>query len=390
MQYIDLGHYSTKKNTVNKKKKFIKIFLIVVLVALIGYGSYILYWPISALIGQILKQPSSVLSFIKNPGGSLEQTDGRTNFLLLGIDKRSNISYVYKGPNGEVRRNGFLSDTIIILSVNRNTNDVAMISIPRDTWVEIPGWDGFPQSSGKINSAYSIGNSQNYPGGGLALAKKVVSETLDISIHYATRIDFEGFEKAINTLGGIDIIIERTFDDYNYPIEGKESAFCSDGTIKCRYQHVHFDKGPTHMDGTAALKFVRSRQGTNGEGNDFARAARQQKVLIAAREKSLQLSNLLDPFKIKDLFQDFGETIETDIDLEAVPAVFQLGKEINVNSIRTVVLDNSKKGLLYNPPSNDYGGAYVLTPRGGWEAIRSYIKEFLAAGNEATNSETAN
>ena len=378
MKYMDMGvpSYINKKKT--KRRKIIKFSLATVLVGVLIYSGYLFYWPISQLIGEIINHPGIVLSLIRNPNSELESSNGRTNILLLGIDKRSGSPYSYKDSNGVVRKNGFLTDTIMVLSVGKETRDAVMISIPRDIWVEIPSWYSIPATSGKINSVYSLGNTQDYPGGGLALIKEVASSKLGVQIHYALRIDFEGFENIINTLGGIEVDVDKDFDDYNYPISGKEDAICDDGIISCRYQHLSFKKGVQFMDGEKALQYVRSRAGTNGEGSDFARVVRQQKIIVAVKTKSLSLGNLLSPAKISSLFKEFGESVETDFNLTSYPAAFNLLKEIDTGSTKKLVLDSTDNGMLYTPNPSLYGGAFVLLPRGdNWDKIQSKIDNLL-------------
>jgi anionic cell wall polymer biosynthesis LytR-Cps2A-Psr (LCP) family protein len=124
------------------------------------------------------------------------------------------------------------------------------------------------------------------------------------------------------------------------------------------------------------LKYARSRSGTNGEGNDFARARRQQKVIQATLKKALSIKNLLDPVKINRFFRDFGETVETDFDIASVPALVRLAKEVDYNTVKTFVLDTSS-GLMHTPSPNLYGGAYVIVPKNGWDEVKAKIKQFL-------------
>jgi len=119
------------------------------------------------------------------------------------------------------------------------------------------------------------------------LSKQIVSEVTGQPVNYALVIDFSGFQDIINTLGGIDVTVDRSFTDTKYPIAGKENDTCgADPTLACRYLTIHFEKGPTHMIGATALEFVRSREGDNGENTDFARSARQQKVIAAVGKKN--------------------------------------------------------------------------------------------------------
>lgn len=385
MKYVDMGVSPYRDEKKEKKKKIVKFSIAAFLLGIVLYGGYLFYWPISQLINELINHPGIVFSLIKDPLGNLESTNGRTNVLLLGIDKRETTPFSYNDSEGVTHKNGFLTDTIMVMSVGKETKDAAMISIPRDTWVEIPGWDDFPVSFGKINSVYSVGNTQDYPGGGLELAKKVVSKNLGIPIHYSTRIDFEGFRSTIDTLEGIDVKVANAFDDYSYPVEGKETALCSDGSFSCRYKHVHFDAGLQNMDGEKALQYVRSRKGTNGEGNDFARASRQQNVLVAVRKKALSLSNILEPTKVNNLFRNFGESVETDFSLNLFPSALQLFKELNTSNIDKLVLDNTNDGFLYSPNPSQYGGAYVLLPKGeSWQKIQDKVNSLLFPPQEST------
>lgn len=382
MKYIDIGVPSYKDEKKEKRKKAVKFTIAALLMGIVLYGGYLFYWPISQLIKEIINHPGIVFSLIKD----LDSTDGRTNILLLGIDKREGTPFSYKDQDGVEHKNGFLTDTLIVVSAGKETKDVVMISIPRDTWIDIPGWGDYPDSAGKINSVYSVGNIQDYPGGGLELAKKVVSKSLGIPIHYATRIDFEGFRSTIDTLEGVEIEVDKTFDDYSYPVAGKENAVCSDGSFSCRYKWVHFEAGLQKMDGETALTYIRSRKGTNGEGNDFARSARQQKVLVAVRKKALSFSNLLEPNKVNSLFKDFGESVETDFEVNLYPAALKLLKGVDTSTIKKLVLDNTKDGYLYSPNPAQYGGAYVLLPKGeNWENVQEKIYSFLFPPKE--NSE---
>ncbi len=384
MQYVDLGRLS-RPNRSLKKKKFFKFAILITLFSFVIYTGYILYWPAVTILQQIVKQPKSVLSLIQNPSGKLKETDGRTNILLIGIDKRSNVPYSYKVGNGTVHKNGFLTDTIIVASLDKETKKVSMVSIPRDLYVKVPTFGKVKEYYTKINALYSIGNKNDYSTGGIGLLSKKVEEIVGLPIHYGVRIDFEGFRKSIDTLGGVDIVVDKSFDDYSFPREGKEDASCSDGTFNCQVEHIHFEQGKTHMNGTLALKFVRSRKGTNGEGSDFARAARQQKVLFAAKEKALDVGNLADPVKLNNLFKDFGQSIETDLDVSALVALYNFSKEVSSSDIGNLVLDNSADNYLYTPSQGQYEG-YVLLPKGGsWSKIHNAVKELLS-NNSAENS----
>ncbi|HEX8931860.1 MAG TPA: LCP family protein [Patescibacteria group bacterium] len=316
-----------------------------------------------------------------NKGIKLKQTpEHRINVLLLGVGGGT-----HEGPD--------LTDTIIFASIDPQSKNTTLVSVPRDIWI--------PEFGDKINAAYTIGEAKQ-KGGGLPYAKATVSKVIGQQIDYAVKIDFSGFTKAVDLMGGLDINVDNTFDDYAYPIEGKETDTCghtdqeivdltaqiasasaSDlDAFPCRYEHLHFDKGPTHMDGVTALKYVRSRHAEGIEGSDFARSKRQEKVISAFKEKLFSAGTLLNPVKISNLVGVLQGSIETDIktdeydDFVRLAQAMQHGKIISL-SIDTGNTPDQPYGLLVNPPiSSEYNNAWVIVPRVGKEdysEIQKYI-----------------
>ena len=410
MDYIDLGlidqtdktKTSHKKATSKKKSKKInaekkkdllnssedlskskssshvkKIFLSSFVVALFLFGIYSFLPQIKNIWNSVSKGPALVMSFIKNEGStqSLKQDNNVTNVLLLGIDKRSQVPYSYTDNLGQEIKNGFLADTIIVASYDHQDHSVTMLSLPRDLWVEIPAFNDLYKQSTKINATYSIGDMYGHEEGGLALTKEVVSNILNVPIHYSVRVDFEGFVKAIDILGGLDIEVENTFDDWRYPREGYENA-----PMDQRFIHLHFEEGLQHMDGETALRFARSRQGTNSEGSDFARAKRQQKVLVSTKEKLTNMDILSSLSSVSEMITLFGETIESNIETEEILLFYKLSKEIDLETVTTHVLNNgsSESSLLYHPPEEQFGGGWVLLPQGGnWDLVQEFVQEIF-------------
>ena len=305
--------------------------------------------------------PVSVFSQIINPQ-NLDQTDGRTNILALGVDRRSNRGLV----------GGVLTDTIMIASLDAKKKDVAIVSLPRDLWVKMDDCQSQPQ--GKINSAYACG--------GVDLAQKMVEEVLGIPIHYFVIVDFESFEEAIDILGGIEVEVEKAFDDYTYPIFGKELDECGgDPEYNCRYEHLHFDAGLQYMDGETALAFARSRHAEGSEGSDFARIKRQQKIALAAKDKALSLQTLTNPGKLQELYDLFSDSLETDIGFKEVERAFQLSRNFDNAQIKSYLISGAwddENALLYTPEATLYGGAYVLVPKAGnYSEIHYFVQKLL-------------
>lgn len=337
-----------------------------------------------ALIHALFSGSTEVVKTIFPGLIGLKSTDNKINVLLLGLA-------------GGRHDGADLTDTIMVASYNLKENRLYLISIPRDLWV--------PTHRSKVNAIYKSG---------LNLSKTIMGNIVGLPINYAVRLDFNGFIRAVDTLGGIDIYIDKSFDDYLYPIAGKENDLCgnqyqdkvlltSDGQIatdsaepekgyvyfKCRYERLHFETGLAHMNGTTALKFVRSRYGTNGEGSDFARAKRQQKVIEAAKEKVLSLDTLANPAKLSELISTLAQSIDTDIKVSDILEFYKLSRDIK--KTETVVLDDK---LLYNPPSDQYGGAYVLVSQDDdFSTIQRYIMQIMSQevkGEASASARTSN
>jgi LCP family protein required for cell wall assembly len=208
--------------------------------------------------------------------------------------------------------------------------------------------------------------------------KDVVSDVLGIPVHYNITINFEVFKKIIDTLGGIEVNIENSFTDNEYPIEGKENA-----PLNERYETVTFKKGVEKMDGERALKYSRSRHGDGVEGTDFARSKRQQQIILAIKDKLMSANTIIDLPKLKELYTVYETEVESNISSEDLVSFFSLYKKIDLQSLKRVVLDDRSSleegGLLIAPENRDeYGGAYVLIPRSGdYSQIQAYVKKYL-------------
>ncbi len=296
---------------------------------------------------------------------NLKREDHNVNILLLGIGGQN-----HEGPN--------LTDTVIFVSLPPDDKGkIELISIPRDLWL--------PDINGKINTAYAKGEDKK-EGGGLVLSKAAVKKILGKPIDYALRIDFEGFEKAVDLLGGVDVNVERTFDDFEYPIEGKGNDPCghTDEELKelatassqleafpCRYKQVHFDKGQRQMNGETALIFVRSRHAEGFEGSDFARSKRQEKIISAIKDKIFSLNTLTNPAKVISLYSIVKDSIDTDIRENEFDDFIRLFKKIGKSKTESIIVDTGESeakrpGLLINPLSGeDYNFEWVLIPRKG-------------------------
>lgn len=243
----------------------------------------------------------------------------RVNILLLGIDQRE----------GE-KDTCYRTDTMIVFTLDPVTMQAGILSIPRDIWVPIPGYN-----NNRINTANCVGDTQDYPGGGIALAEKTVENFLGVNIHYAARINFTAFENFIDRLDGIDIDVPEDIYDATYPTNDYGTEVFS------------ISKGMQHMDGATALKYARTRHSGNG---DFDRARRQQQVIIAVKEK------LQDPRTMASLvsqapalLEELRTSVKTDMTLDQIQQLAVLATKIERDKIKSEVLDQRYTSFATTP-----------------------------------------
>lgn len=288
---------------------------------------------------QITLQPKKIGLF-----GAVKNLIFRPDNVMVG-QQQDRINILLLGMSGEGHDGAYLTDTNITLSIKPSTNEVAMTSIPRDLSAKIKGYDWV-----KINHANAYGENEKAGYGG-EFARQTFEQNLGIKIPYYIRIDFQAFTEIINTIGGLEIDVQRSFVDYSYP--GPDYS----------YQTVYFKEGKEKMDGERALIYARSRQGTNGEGSDFARAKRQQIVIAALKNKLLSAGTYLNPIKIKKIIDSLTTHISTNLDFGQIMYLANLTRNVDDNKIKTLVLDDAPDGYLR--PLIGYDGAYLLTPRTG-------------------------
>lgn len=285
----------------------------------------------------------------------------RINILLLGI-------------GGKNHDGGLLTDTIILASLKPSEKKLSLLSIPRDLAIPIEnmGWR-------KINNVNAFAEMKNPGSGGLAVSQ-TISDIFQIPVDYYLTVDFTGFEKIIDDLGGVKINVENTFDDYRYPVLGKEEAPWEE-----RWGHLRFEQGEQTMDGRLALKYVRSRHALGQEGSDFARSRRQQKVLEAVKTKVISLNVLFNPGLTTEIVSDINENHSTNLKIWEMIKLWGLVKNINSKNIINRVLDNSPSGLLVDTVGLD--GAYLLSPKSGDFSEIKYLVNNIFADAPAGDKE---
>ncbi len=256
------------------------------------------------------------------PAAPLTMDSDAVNIVLLGTDIRT--------PGSAWR-----TDTIILITVNTRLKTAGMLSIPRDLWVYIPGYD-----YKRINTADFIGEYYKYPGGGPALIKRTILHNLGVPVHYYVRGDFNALIKLIDTLGGIDVAVDCPLEDIFPDPESPEGLYTLD-----------LDAGIQHLDGKAALFYARSRLSTS----DFDRSRRQQKVLRGLWDKALQIDVLP---RVPELWKTLGSAVQTDLCLADILSLAYVGAQLEPQNLKGRFIGRDQVKGWVTPQ-----GAQVLLPR---------------------------
>lgn len=246
----------------------------------------------------------------------------RLDILILGI----------RGIGKEF--GGLLTDTLLLLSLDKKTSKAAMISIPRDLYITLP-YNG----EVKINEVYALGFDKGGEKLALNLVKTVVSQINGVYVDAVVRVDFEGFKKLVDVMGGVDIYLPQPF------IETEQWKGAGGFSLP---------RGWNHLDGEKALFFVRSRFATS----DFDRARRQQEVVLALKQKIIDLGILSNPARIYRILDIIGNHVKTDFAFNVSEAI-TLANSIDYRNVKRLVL--TTQNYLYH--STAPNGAYILLPK---------------------------
>lgn len=238
------------------------------------------------------------------------------NILLLGVDER-------EGDKGR-------SDTMILLSLNPKTNSMMMFSIPRDTYVNIPG-----RGMDKINHAYAFGDVE--------LSIQTVEDAFDLPVHYYAKVNMEGFQQGIDALGGITVKNNQEFS------QGGEN----------------FTKGTLQLNGEEALKYIRMRK--NDPRGDLGRNERQRNVITAAMNKAANFSSIT---KVGDILEILGGNVQTDMDMDTMQNLFSNYRDVR-KTTKTLEIDGNGQKI------NSIW--YYVVPDSEFERIQQEITNHMEA-----------
>jgi LCP family protein required for cell wall assembly len=266
-----------------------------------------------------------VLEAVPMPEGILTPWDGsgRVTLLLMGLDYRD-----WSAGEGPSR-----TDTMMLLTLDPLNNTAGMMSIPRDLWVSIPGFD-----NGRINTAYFLGEAYQMPGGGPGLAVQTVEQLLGVEINYYAQVDFGAFTRFVDELGGLEIDVPKKIKID--PIVGD--------TIKLKPERQV-------LNGELALAYARAR---NTSGGDFDRAQRQQQVIFAIRDRLVDpdsLSILIS--KAPTLYAEIASGVQTNLSLEELIKLAILAQKVPDANISREAISTQEVVFAESPD-----GQSVLIP----------------------------
>lgn len=327
MKKIIPNDQKSKKKMKPWKKKLLITFGIIFFIgaSVFGYFAYRANQSINNITGEnqsIFDTARSLLSGATNK--QLKSDNGRTNIVLLGMRGEND-------PNG-----GLLADSIMILSMQQESKKVAMVSIPRDLRVTVPGTKGYS----KLNAAHAIGFRQKPPQG-LQYTMQVLEDVTGMPMHYGISVDFIAFKGIIDALGGITVNAESDFYDPNY-----------DGGIRVK-------KGLNELDSDKALKYVQARL----TSNDFDRSRRQREVMTAIKDKAEQSGAIKNPIFMLNLLENFGTNVRTTMTVEELRIAVDTISTLDMNNMIQKGYDTSNDGPFASQTLPDIG--YVIIPRSG-------------------------
>jgi LCP family protein required for cell wall assembly len=308
-QYVDINNIKSEPSTL---RKLINKILTVTLIIVLGFVGYFSYLVVSTS-GEVFQDSENCENWFCNiqngissvprffmPNAPLKgESEGRTNFLIMGLDSPQNG----------------LTDTIILVSYFHAEKKIVSLNIPRDFWVN------YKKQEFKINELFSNAETTK-PKSGANELSNFLSKEFDLPIHYWAYTNFDGIKKIVTEIGDLEINVENGFTDCEFP--NKDYS----GVIPCQ----NFKAGLQKMNGERSLIYARSRKGDNNEGSDFARSKRQSTVIQAILQK-IKNQNLVDNItKLNGLFGVLGANFRTNINPAEIKTLSSLSKEIDLKA----------------------------------------------------------
>jgi polyisoprenyl-teichoic acid--peptidoglycan teichoic acid transferase len=299
--------------------------------------------------------------------GPLNSQGGRVNILLAGDS-------VGRTDGGGGQQ---LTDSIMIVSVDMQNHTAFLLSVPRDLYVNIPGFGYSKINATAEDGASNYGNDPSSGQNGMGLLEQVVSQNFGIPINYYALIDYDAFESAVNAVGGITVNIQSTDP------RGLYDASAMSPTNPAPL--VDLTNGEHELNGQEALNLARARGDTYGSygfgAGDFVRTGNQRQMLIAIKTKAVSAGVMSNPIKLGELFDSFGDNVATDMSLGNAKKLYDITKQIKNSDIQSEGLNNvNGKDLLasyYTPDGED-----ALVPAAGisnYSQIQAFVSQLTDA-----------
>ena len=352
-----INKISTEETLKPKKRTWVTVLIVIFAILLLTFGLLLKtgYLQVISDIFSITGNKLQTTKQAKSVKIKYDPTNQYTNILLLGSD-----------TDAKFNPNSILTQTIMIVSINPKLKKVYMISIPRDFWIQIPGY-GY----GKFDQVSEIG--------GIQLTKQLVEQYFGIKIDYYGWIGLSGFVNLINTFGGIYIVPTHPVLDWSYPNDipmtnpEVKNANCTNSSQSCPADYalnLFISGGAQYMSGVTALEYVRSRHG-DLQG-DFGRSSRQQQVLQVLKSK-FGSENLIS--EVPSLFNTLSKIVKTDMSLTEVLSLAVDAIHIPSGNIQTIVLSPPQYSTI---PQGLVDGQSVVEPN--WTAINNLFSKLYPHG----------
>ena len=298
-----------------------------------------------ALVGGALLYLSPVLALLDNHSPAAGKPGSATVATPPPLDSKQRVNILLLGSDNDqkFKQDAVLSQTMIVVSIDPSRHQVTLLSLPRDLWVEIPGYQ-----SAKIDLAYAKG--------GAPLARATVEKAFKVPIHYYAWIGLNGLVRVVDRVGGVDVDVLHPVLDDNYPNDFSASGY---GT-----ERVYLSAGPQHLDGRHTLQYVRSRHGDLL--SDLGRSIRQQQVLLAIQQRTvgMDLVTALPTFA-----RDLNGHLKTDLDLVRLTQLALFMRGLHAGDVHQAFLTPYVRDAV----SPD--GQQILLA--DWPAIRTYLHQLF-------------
>ncbi|PLS80668.1 hypothetical protein CYG49_04365 [Candidatus Saccharibacteria bacterium] len=352
--------HQDKKRKLRISRRAVKRTIIVLALVLLVVGGYL---GVKFLINSGRVFNGNIFSALVNSGKPLKTDEyGRANILLFGTSE-----------DDEDHEGADLADSIMIASINPQTKEGFLMSIPRDLWVSY-GESCSTGYEGKINATYLCGKEGGDEKSGARLLQSVVEKNFGLDVQYYAHVNYTALREAVNAVGGITVNIES--DDPRGILDRNFDWRCN---YDCHY--VKWPNGPANMNGEQALALARARNAAGGyglSGGNFDREENQQKIILALREKATSAGVLANPVAVSGLLDSLGNNVRTNFEAGEIKTLVDVAQKVDNTKLKRLSLIDEKDPLM---TTGNVEGQSIVRPVAGvydFSDIQSYLKKQLS------------